>query len=156
MKIILANDTDHQKALEQTGFWGKQAAGCLPVARSTGRYLFAHRSRYVLEPNTWGFWGGAIDESETPMQAVRRELKEEAGFHGQYKLILLDIFSHQSGFKYYSYMAIVEEEFEPKLDRETQGFAWVEYGQWPQPLHPGVKRTLSAPSNLYFVRDVLK
>jgi len=49
---IKENDYEHQQELEKTGFWGKRAAGCLFYAKDTGRYLIAHRSNYVLEPNT--------------------------------------------------------------------------------------------------------
>lgn len=52
--VIIENDYEHQKELNKTGFWGKQGAGCIFYAKDTNRYLIAHRSRYVLEPNTWG------------------------------------------------------------------------------------------------------
>jgi hypothetical protein len=32
----------------------------------------------------------------------------------------------------------VDDEFEPVLDWENQGYRWVEYGEWPSPLHFGV------------------
>lgn len=137
-ELTTENDAEHQAELEKTGFWGKQAAGCIFMARDTGRFLIAHRSPYVQEPNTWGTWGGAIDSNEDPEQAVRREVQEEAGYHGPLLLKHLWTFKHPSGFQYHNYLAIVQNEFEPKLDWETQGYAWVEKGQWPQPLHPGL------------------
>jgi 8-oxo-dGTP diphosphatase len=45
-----------------------------------GRILVAQRlpdSRF--EPNKWEFPGGKVDFSEHPMEAIRRELKEEIG-----------------------------------------------------------------------------
>lgn len=49
----------HRAAKEETGFWGRRGAGCLFLSNQTERILFAHRSDEVLEPNTWGTWGGA-------------------------------------------------------------------------------------------------
>lgn len=139
---IFENDEEHRAQLQKTGFWGAQAAGCIFLARDTGRYLIAHRSPHVQEPNTWGTWGGAIDAGEDPEQAVRREVQEEAGYHGKLLLKHLWTFKHPSGFQYHSYLAIVETEFAPRLDWETQGYAWVEKGRWPRPLHPGLAALL--------------
>lgn len=140
--LMRENDEEHSDALNKTGFWGKQGAGCIFKAASTGRYLIAHRSNYVQEPGTWGTWGGAIDSNETPEQAAMREVREEAGYHGQLKLKHLWTFKHPSGFQYHNYLAIVEDEFVPDLDWETQGYAWVKSGEWPTPLHPGLESLL--------------
>jgi 8-oxo-dGTP pyrophosphatase MutT (NUDIX family) len=136
---IAESDNDHATQLKKTGFWGKQAAGCIIMAQDTGRFCIAHRSAYVEQPNTWGTWGGAVDQNETPAQAVIRELQEEAGYNGQFKLIPLYVFNHPSGFRYSNFLAIVESEFQPKLDWENQGYVWTEWGDWPSPLHFGLK-----------------
>jgi 8-oxo-dGTP pyrophosphatase MutT (NUDIX family) len=132
----------HKEALEKTGFWGNQAAGCIFMSRDTGRFLIAHRSEKVQEPNTWGTWGGAIDDGESPLDAVSREVHEEAGYEGDATLYHVWTFEHHTGFKYHNFIAVVEEEFEPKLDWETQGWKWCEPGCWPDPLHPGLKTLL--------------
>lgn len=150
IQISLSDEQEekHQKTLEETGFWGRQAAGCLFLARSTGRLLFANRSKHVLEPNTWGMWGGALDDGETPVHAVTREIVEEAQFHGKVKLVALSVFSHQSGFRYHNFLAVVDDEFKPVLNWETQGYSWVEFGAWPKPLHQGVAIALKLQSNI--------
>ena len=149
---IFDDDNDHRRALGQTGFWGRRGAGCIIMAQDTGRFCIAHRSSRVEQPGTWGTWGGAIDEGEDPAQAVRRELAEEAGYTGAMKLVPLYVFKHRTGFTYYNFLAIVEQEFRPKLDWETQGWDWVEYGAWPNPLHPGLKAVLSDPHSVEAMR----
>lgn len=144
---IFDDDREHQQALNQTGFWGRRGAGCIILARDTGRFCIAHRSSKVEQPGTWGTWGGAIDEGEDPASAAQREVAEEAGYSGPMKMVPLYVFKHESGFTYYNFLAIVEREFQPRLDWETQGYDWVEYGAWPSPLHPGLQAVLSdAPS----------
>ena len=41
-------------------FWGKSAAGVLPLCPKTGRVLLTLRSQEVMEPGTWGIPGGRI------------------------------------------------------------------------------------------------
>lgn len=149
---IFDDDREHQQALKQTGFWGRRGAGCVIMARDTGRFCIAHRSNRVEQPGTWGTWGGAIDEGEDPRLAVKRELAEESGYTGAMKLVPLFTFTHKSGFTYYNFLAVVEREFKPRLNWETQGSDWVEYGAWPSPLHPGLKALLSDPDSAETMR----
>lgn len=128
----------HFDDLRRTGFYGKRGAGCVFLAKDTGRLLLAHRSKDVEEPHTWGCWGGALNPNgETPEDAVRREVSEEAGYHGAFELQPLFVFSSGS-FKYFNFLVIVDHEFVPHTNWETQGFAWCEWGKWPSPLHFGL------------------
>lgn len=139
---LIENDMQHSDALKTTGFWGKQGAGSIVLAKNTGRILLPHRSQYVQEPNTWGVWGGAIDNNEDPQEAAKRELEEEAGYHGNISMIPLSVFQKGS-FKYYNFLAIVEDEFAPNLNWETQGYKWVTLDDLPKPLHFGLQYLLS-------------
>lgn len=152
--LLLESDADHRDALEKTGFWGKQGAGCLFLAKDTGRFCIAHRSPNVEQPNTWGTWGGAIDSGENPKDAVQREVNEEAGYHGPLELIPLYVFKHTSGFRYYNFLAVVETEFTPVMDWETQGFEWCKWGEWPDPLHPGMTLLLKDPRSVSIMQDM--
>lgn len=135
------SDAEHSKALSKTGFWGKKGAGCIFLAKKTKRILLPKRSSSVLEGNTWGTWGGAIDAKENPEDAVKREAKEEAGYTGPMELVPLAVFQKDS-FQYHNFLAIVEDEFTPRLQWETEDYKWVEYGNWPSPLHSGLKYLL--------------
>ena len=140
------DDALHRDALSKTGFWGAQGAGCLFFARSTRRFLVAHRSRAVEQPGTWGTWGGAVDRGEDPVAAVKREAHEEAGYTGHVEVEPLYVF-RKNDFRYYNFLLIVDDEFEPRLDWENQGFRWVELGEWPTPLHFGMTALLADPAS---------
>jgi len=135
------SDDEHQETLGKTGFWGKQGAGSLVVAKKTGRYLLPLRSQHVEQPGTWGVWGGAIDSGEVPVEAARRELTEEAGYRGPIEMVPLVVF--ESGtFRYHNFLAVVEDEFEPTLNWETEKAQWFALDDFPQPLHYGLQYLL--------------
>jgi len=146
--LIVEDDNDHADALRRTGFWGNAGAGVIFKARDTGRILFAHRSDAVEEPNTWGTWGGAIDDGEQPIQAAMREVQEETGHKpNRNDIVPMYVFSHPSGFKYFNFLVYTDTEFDPRLNWEAQGFEWVEYGDFPEPLHPGAINLLRDPKS---------
>lgn len=122
-------------------YHGEKAAGCIFVAKDTGRILLAHRAddeSLVEEPGTWGTWGGKVDGDETPRQAVEREVEEETGHSGITKISLLYVYKDGS-FEYHNFLVIVPFEFTPQLNWENDSSAWVEYGQWPEPMHFGLE-----------------
>ena len=57
-----------------------KAVGSTFLAQNTGRILLNLRSGRVKYPHTWSFWGGKLEKNEDPLDALRRELKEEMGF----------------------------------------------------------------------------
>lgn len=53
----------------------------LLLQNSEGRFLLQLRTDDAPTfPNTWGFFGGGIEEDEEPIDAVIREAKEELGY----------------------------------------------------------------------------
>jgi 8-oxo-dGTP pyrophosphatase MutT (NUDIX family) len=135
---LIEND-EHWDTLDRTGFWGKRGAGVIFKAQDTGRLLIARRSDEVQEPGTWGTWGGALDEGEQPEAAAYREATEETGYSGPVDIKHLWTFKHPNGFQYFNYLATVPSEFKPTLNWETDDYKWVNPGQWPNPLHPGLQ-----------------
>lgn len=157
------NDFFDDEEGEPSKYWGEEAAGCIFIAKDTGRILLAHRSeepdeknRLPNEPGTWGTWGGKIDAGETPKEAVAREVEEEAGYEGVSKISPLYIY-RDGNFKYHNFLVIVPFEFTPQLNWENDSSAWVEFGQWPEPLHFGLQALIqhSGPK-LKKVIDLLK
>lgn len=139
---ITEAEEDHDAALKRTGFWGDEGAGCIIFALDTKKFGFPKRGPKVEQPNIYGTVGGVIDRGENPEQAVLREVVEEIGYSGPLKLIPLDVFQKDT-FRYTTFLGLVPKEFEPVLNWESSDFVWVDFGEWPQPLHFGPKGTLS-------------
>jgi len=153
IRLILRENTDadevHQDALKKTGFWGKAGAGAIIIARSTGRLLLPKRSSEVLEPNTWGVWGGAIDPTEDPKEAARREIAEECGYTGNIELLPLYLYKDSnSGFRYFNFLGVVDKEFKPRLDWENSTSGWFNLRKLPTPLHFGLLAVLRDSNSL--------
>jgi 8-oxo-dGTP pyrophosphatase MutT (NUDIX family) len=150
-------DAAHADALARTGFWGAQAAGCIFLAKTTARIGIAHRSMSVEQPGTWGTVGGAIDPAEDPRNATIREALEEIGYRFRIGDYLLDLDLFQSGtFRYTTFLYVVQDEFQARLNWEAQGFDWFVFGQWPQPLHFGIAATLAKPQCVGIIENTIK
>ena len=121
------------------------AAGVVFLAKDTGRCLLQLRNSDKRFKNTWGFWGGMIEKGETVYECIQRELTEEIGFVPELaKLNPIDVYqSRDKNFYYYSFVYLVQKEFSPVLNNESAGYAWVNIGVWPQPIHNGDRLTLN-------------
>ena len=114
-----------------------QAAGCIIVAEDTGRWCLQQRSDTVSDPGVWAAWGGGRETGETLEQCAARELAEESGYTGPLKLKRL-----AENNKYTTFIGIVPHEFEPRACSEWKDYCWVDAGNWPGPMHPGVAEAL--------------
>lgn len=125
-----------------------QAVGALLLCPATGRALLQHRDRNSDSPLTWGTFGGGVDEGEQLKQALKRELQEECAFEGEMELIPLNKFtSDDKTFQYFTYIALVTEEFTPITNHETEGYKWFDVtnrSAYPSPLHPGLEELIDS------------
>lgn len=126
------------------------AVGVWFYAQNTKRYLYLLRND-SKHPGSWGLPGGKIECGETLIQAIERECKEEMGSMPEYiRLAPLEKFtSADGGFAYHTFFCSVVDEFTPILNNEHIGWAWIESGHWPKPMHPGLWSTV----NFDVVRD---
>ncbi len=120
------------------------AVGVWFYSVATGSYLYLMRND-PRHPGSWGLPGGKIEANETIITAMRRECEEELGYMPDYiKLIPLEKFtSADSGFAYHTFFCTVAQEFQPQLNDEHVGYAWIRSGTWPRPMHPGLWSTIN-------------
>ena len=136
----------------------KKVIGCgaLFYNLDTQRFLFLHRTQ-SKQSNVWGLVGGTNTEAETPWESLKREISEEIGSVSILKTIPLETFvSNDENFLYHTYLCVVKNEFLPKLNQEHDGYAWVQFGKWPKPLHQGLRNTLQNRTNQLKLETVFK
>ena len=126
------------------------AVGVWFYSIDTQRYLYLMRDD-PKHPNTWGLPGGKVESGETLIDSINREWTEELGAMPEYiRLVPLEKFTTaDAGFAYNTFFCSVANEFIPILNDEHIGYAWIDSGTWPRPMHPGLWSTV----NFEAVRD---
>tara|TARA_Y100000590_G_scaffold394496_1_gene473694 strand:+ start:1149 stop:1571 length:423 start_codon:yes stop_codon:yes gene_type:complete len=126
------------------------AVGATFLAQDTKRIIFNLRSRSVSHSGKWSFWGGKLESGETPIQALKREIKEEIGFTPEMlKIHPLDVFlSEDKKFMYHTFVIITPTEFKPKINHESKAYKWCNINKFPKPLHQGARKTLLDKNNV--------
>lgn len=127
--------------LAEIEYWGSAGAGAIFFSKNTGKFLIGLRSASVDQPGEWGSFGGKLDYDEGPEDAVQREIEEETGYNGPLQLVPLAKYK-DGDFTFHNYVAIVEDEFRPKLSWETDDCIWTTLDKLPRPLHFGMKYML--------------
>lgn len=132
-----------------SNYFGKKAAGCLIYCYKTKRFLLLKRSEFVNEPRTWNIISGALEENESPLQGLEREIKEETNkkvvIYPQPYYIFKD-----KNFQFYNFFAIVDNEFTPKLDWENSSYMWLKLEDFTKMnLHFGVKEILKNITKIF-------
>ena len=121
-----------------------RAVGVWFRSSDTGRYLYLLRND-PKHPFTWGLPGGKVEPKETLLGGMERECIEELGSFPTYqRLIPLEKFTSADGqFEYNTWVRVVDSEFTPVLNDEHLGYAWIDRGNWPRPMHPGLWSTVN-------------
>jgi 8-oxo-dGTP pyrophosphatase MutT (NUDIX family) len=120
------------------------AVGVWFYSLATQRYLYLMRDD-TRHPNTWGLPGGKVEAAESLIDAIKRECDEEIGFMPDYvRLVPLEQFTTPDGvFAYHTFFCCVDQEFQPQLNQEHIGYAWIDRSTWPRPMHPGLWNTVN-------------
>jgi len=95
---------------------------------------------------TWALPGGKVDQGETVVVGLAREIEEELGGRiRDPKLVPIEKFtSEDHRFVYHTFWISVDDEFVPVLNNEHVGYAWLPLNAAPRPLHPGIIRTVNS------------
>ena len=119
----------------------KFGVGTLFVSTNTKRILLNMRAAHKTHPLSWSLFGGMVENDETPIEALLRELSEEMNFIPEIeKTYPFDVYqSKDKHFKYYSFVSVVIDEFTPILNNESCGYCWINLGNWPRPMHQGAR-----------------
>ena len=90
------------------------------------------------------------------MNAIRRECREELGSMPDYvRLVPLEKFTTpDGGFSYHTFFCTVKTEFVPQLNDEHTGYAWLNSGIWPKPMHPGLWSTINFDAVKYKIETI--
>jgi len=133
---ILSGRQMETGAVKAVGVWFR--------AGNTGRYLYLLRND-SKHPGAWGLPGGKVETGETLLGGMERECIEELGSFPVYRrLVPLEKFtSADLNFEYHTWVCVVAEEFQPTLNHEHLGYAWIDKGTWPKPMHPGLWSTVN-------------
>lgn len=134
-----------------------QSVGILIIARDTNKFLMLHRVNYPA--GTWSALAGGMQERETPLETIKREINEEIGLnpsivHG----IKVVGTSHIMGHPHYVMVGFVDREFRvPSLKKdENDKYGWFSVDNLPSPLHPGFLQSLEMIKPLLNLRESLK
>ncbi len=117
----------------------RRAFSVAVYARRGGRVLVIHHRRL----GTWLPVGGELDAGETPLEAARRELREETGLEGRFPRLAAAVDGeppgyigyeeHQAGSKglhmNFVFVADVADDAEVLPNHEFGEFRWVDAGE---------------------------
>lgn len=115
--------------------------GALFVSAKTHRVLLNLRAPHKTHAMCWALFGGMVEDGEQPIDALYREMTEEMNLVPEIeKLYPFDSYqSKDKKFRYYTFVCVVMDEFIPELNNENCGYAWIDIGLWPKPMHQGAR-----------------
>jgi 8-oxo-dGTP pyrophosphatase MutT (NUDIX family) len=122
-----------------------RGVGAIIVSEQSGKVMTVLRSHQESYPGTWTFAGGKVENEETEIDGLRRELEEELQLTKIKKIIPLHRYQSRSkDFVYDTFVVLVNKEFIPELNWENTGYAWTDIDNLPSPLHPKARQMISS------------
>jgi 8-oxo-dGTP pyrophosphatase MutT (NUDIX family) len=130
----------------------KESVGILIIAKDTNNFLLLHRSN---KPIVWSTLTGKMDkEGETPLQTIKREIKEEINLDPKFIKGIEKIGVVKDKKIFHVFVGFVDNEFSPnlKLD-ENDAFGWHNENNLPSPIHKRWPETFQLVKPLLNLRE---
>jgi 8-oxo-dGTP pyrophosphatase MutT (NUDIX family) len=130
-----------------------ESVGIVIISRKTNRMLLLHRAS---KPIVWSTLTGKMEKGETPLQTIKREIKEEIGLDSS----LIDNIEELDKTKsnHHVMVGYVEDEFKiPNLKKdENDAYGWFSKEELPSPLHSKWNETFQLIEPLLNLREGFK
>lgn len=128
----------------------KKAVGLLLYCLNSGRIFLMKRSKSTSFPGVWGCISGGIEQGESDLDTIAREMIEELGLDLIENIKDLDLIQtkENSSIIFKQYLGYVDEEFKPTEyfpNRENEIWSWVDLYNLPVPIYKdliGIIQTL--------------
>ena len=92
---------------------------------STGHILLQHRTNDAFRlPNFWAFFGGGIEQGESPTEALEREILEELSYQVQSPYFLLEQKIRDEEDENTKYVFVEQYQDQPLQLGEGQAMGW--------------------------------
>lgn len=111
----------------------KNIEAVVGILKKDGRYFIQKRPPKGLLADLWEFPGGKIEKGESPQEALRRELREEAGIAIESARHFMDVTHFYTRFKVNLNVFLCESSQYPKLDKTHRFAALKDLAQYPMP-----------------------
>lgn len=102
------------------------------IQDQNGRFLLQHRDNVpgIAEPDRWSFFGGLVEDGETLIAALERELQEELSCRvGQIEKELFRWYRKNTGELHVCFLVKFTAQNEDLILMEGQDFAWFSFDE---------------------------
>jgi len=133
-----------------------KSVGIIIIAKNSNKILMLHRVHY---PIAWSGLAGGIEQNETAIEAIKREIKEEIGLEPNIIQNIQEVgISDTMKHDHHVMVGFVEKEFNvPNLKKdENDAYGWFDENNLPFPLHPGFMKSLDMVKNFLNLKESLK
>jgi ADP-ribose pyrophosphatase YjhB (NUDIX family) len=145
---ILTRSDDHVRCMAcGERYWANAIPGVQGILERDGRVLLARRGNDPRRGH-WDLPGGFLDETEAPVDGLRREFREETGLEIEpVELFRIDIEPYD-GRHVFSLTWIVRGDGEPVAADDVDELRWFARDELPEMAFPGQELVLAVWAGL--------